>query len=112
MKQITIPELIDLVKAKYMDNPAVLAVADSLVTAQNTARAYSNSMFKADKFAGYERASVAETAEAGRGFSPMNHLSASMFDTDFKRMGALLEVGVLTTTLVVVLQRLGEEIEY
>ena len=109
---VTIPQLIDLVKAKYTDNPAVLAVADSLVTAQGAARAYSHAMFKEDNLAAYERASIAETHERAEGYSPLHHLHSNLFETQCRRVNALLEVGTLTRTLVVVLQRLGEDVEF
>lgn len=108
----SIPQLIDIVKTKYMDNPAVLAVADSLVNSQNMVRALSHSMFKSDGLAGYERACVADKHEDGAGYYPLNHISADLFTNEFKRANAMLETGILMRTLVIVLQRLGEEIDY
>jgi hypothetical protein len=99
---------IDLVKAKYMDNPAVLAVADAVVTARSMVQAYSNPMYSTDLLKGYELGSLGQ-----EGYSPMNvGVSGAVLDPILKRAAALSEFGITFRLLVIVLQRLGEEIEY
>jgi hypothetical protein len=99
---------IELVKAKYMDNPAVLAVADSVMTARHQVEAYSSSMYNTDVLKGYELGSLGHD-----GYSPMcTGVSGSMLDPMLRRASALAEFGVTFRILVVVLQRLGENIEY
>lgn len=105
--QITTVEIIELVKRKYMDNPAVLAVADSLVTAQQMVQIHTSSVMRFDTLEGYEKGALGK-----EGFSPLESIHAGLFDNQFKRASAIAEVGILMRTLVIVLQRLGEPIEY
>lgn len=107
-KQNIVESTMQLVKTKYMDNPAVLAVADAVMTARMQVQAYSNPMYNTDLLKGYEMGSM-----GADGYSPMmTGISGSMMDPLLKRAAALSEFGVTFRILVIVLQRLGEEIDY
>jgi hypothetical protein len=107
-KQNIVESTIELVKTKYMDNHAVLAVADAVMTARQMVLAYSGPMHHTDLLKGYEMGSL-----GADGYSPMmSGVSGSMLDPLLKRASALAEFGVTFRILVIVLQRLGEDIDY
>jgi hypothetical protein len=95
-----ITEILSLVKTKYMDDKALVTIADALVLAQRTAQAQAPSAFS-DALQGYRLG-----AQATEGYSTPTSVHASMFANSIAEASTLFEVTILTRVLVVALQRM------
>ncbi|RYD44735.1 MAG: hypothetical protein EOP83_31175 [Verrucomicrobiaceae bacterium] len=105
-KTHVITQVIELIQSKYMEDKALVTIADALVLAQRSAIAAAPRS-DLDGWAGYRLG-----VQAVEGYSTPSSVHASMFANSIAEASALFEVTVLTRVAVVALQRMGETIDY
>lgn len=99
-------EAVELANTKYSDNVAVMAIVRFINLDRESIKA--DRVSKPSDFLDvYVRGSLGE-----KGYGTLNRVETSLFAEHFRRIDGLRRLHERMETLIIVLQALGEEIDY